>query len=191
MLPEKDRHLASKSQLLDSITGLLGGRVSESLVFQDVTTGAQNDLQRATDISRAMVCEYGMSEKLGTLTFGRHHGNPFLGRDIMEDRNYSEDVASAIDSEVRQIIDNCHQRAVDILSANRDQMDNIVQELLVKETLNREEFLALIHDAKHVIPTTNEKKPLGETKDLVDTEDSEMNTQSIPKSTPRLEPGPA
>jgi len=93
-----------------------------------------------------MVTEYGMSEKLGPLTFGRRHGNPFLGRDIMEDRNYSEQVAYEIDQEVRRIIEECYQRARTILSQNRDKMDRIVQALLERENLSREEFLALMRD---------------------------------------------
>lgn len=147
-LPERDRYLLTRAQLLDEITSLLGGRAAEKLVYNEATTGANNDLERATEIARAMVCEYGMSEKLGNLTFGRRHGNPFLGRDIMEDRNYSEEVAYAIDQEVRAIIDECFRRAVDILSTNRDKMEEIVRVLLQKETIEREEFLALMEGAQ-------------------------------------------
>jgi cell division protease FtsH len=125
---------------------MLGGRVAEELVFGEIGTGAHDDLKRATEIARAMVTEYGMSEKLGPLTFGRRHGNPFLGRDIMEDRNYSEQVAYEIDQEVRRIIEECYQRARTILSQNRDKMDRIVQALLERENLSREEFLALMRD---------------------------------------------
>jgi cell division protease FtsH len=147
-LPEKDRYLLTRAQLLDEITSLLGGRAAEKIVYNEATTGANNDLERATEIARAMVCEYGMSEKLGNLTFGRRHGNPFLGRDIMEDRNYSEEIAYAIDQEVRAIIDECFRRAVDILTTNRDKMDEIVRVLLQKETIEREEFLALMEGAQ-------------------------------------------
>ncbi|MDW8104680.1 MAG: ATP-dependent zinc metalloprotease FtsH [Armatimonadota bacterium] len=147
-LPERDRYLLTRAQLLDEITSLLGGRAAEKLIYNEATTGANNDLERATEIARAMVCEYGMSEKLGNLTFGRRHGNPFLGRDIMEDRNYSEEVAYAIDQEVRAIIDECFRRAVDILSKNRDKMEEIVRVLLQKETIEREEFLALMEGAQ-------------------------------------------
>jgi cell division protease FtsH len=147
-LPERDRYLLTRAQLLDEITSLLGGRAAEKIVYNEATTGANNDLERATEIARAMVCEYGMSEKLGNLTFGRRHGNPFLGRDIMEDRNYSEEVAYAIDQEVRAIIDGCFRRAVEILASNRDKMDEIVRVLLQKETIEREEFLALMEGAQ-------------------------------------------
>jgi len=147
-LPERDRYLLTRAQLLDEITSLLGGRAAEKLVYNEATTGANNDLERATEIARAMVCEYGMSEKLGNLTFGRRHGNPFLGRDIMEDRNYSEEVAYAIDQEVRAIIDECFRRAVDILSSNREKMDENVRVLVRKETIELEECLALMEGAQ-------------------------------------------
>ncbi len=144
-MPERDRYLYTKSALLDRITALLGGRVAEEIVFGEVGTGAQDDLKRATELARAMVTEFGMSEKLGPLTFGRRHGSPFLGRDLMEDRNYSEQVAYEIDQEVRRIIEQCYQRAKEILSQRRETMDRIVQVLLEREHLNREEFLTLLH----------------------------------------------
>jgi len=145
-MPERDRYLYTRQSLLDRITTMLGGRVAEEIVFGEVGTGAHDDLKRATEIARAMVTEYGMSEKLGPLTFGRRHGNPFLGRDIMEDRNYSEQIAYEIDQEVRRIIEECYQRAREILKRNRDKMDRIVQALMERENLSREEFLALMRD---------------------------------------------
>jgi cell division protease FtsH len=145
-MPERDRYLYTKAALLDRITALLGGRVAEEIVFGEVGTGAQDDLRRATDIARAMVTEYGMSEKLGPLTFGRRHGSPFLGRDLMEDRNYSEQIAYEIDQEVRRIIESCYERARQILLEHRAQMDRIAQALLERESLTREEFLVLLKD---------------------------------------------
>ena len=143
-LPEEDKYLTSKSELLDTIAYALGGRAAEELVFDEMTTGAENDLNRATDTARRMVCEFGMSEKLGPLTLGRRHGNPFLGRDLMEDRNYSEEVASAIDQEVRRIIDDCYERARNILMANRARMRRVVDVLLEKETIEHDEFARLM-----------------------------------------------
>jgi cell division protease FtsH len=99
-LPSEDRFLMSKSQMLDEMTVFLGGRVAEQLVFNEVTTGAQNDLERCTDMARRMVCEFGMSPNLGPLTLGRRNGPVFLGRDFHEDRNYSEEVAAKIDVEI-------------------------------------------------------------------------------------------
>ncbi len=104
-LPTQDKYLTTKSELLDRIAGLTGGRVAEQMVFGEISTGAGNDLERATELVRAMVCEYGMSEAIGPLTVGKRHGNPFLGRDMMEDRNYSEQIAEAIDKEIRAIMD--------------------------------------------------------------------------------------
>jgi len=141
----KEESLRTKQDMLDDITASLGGRVAEELVFGDVTTGAVSDLDHATDLARAMVCEYGMSDRLGPLRLGRRHGNPFLGRDLMEDRDYSEDIARAIDEEVRAFIDQGYERARHILTENRAKMDEIAEILLEKETLTREEFLALLN----------------------------------------------
>jgi len=149
-LPTQDKYLTTKSELLDRIAGLLGGRVAEQLVFGEMTTGANNDLERATEMARAMVCDFGMSETLGPLTLGKRHGNPFLGRDIMEDRNYSEEIAMSIDKEVRKIIDAAYERAKRILTENREKMEQIVKVLLEKETLEREEFEALMAGAKQI-----------------------------------------
>ncbi|MCX6382027.1 MAG: ATP-dependent zinc metalloprotease FtsH [Armatimonadetes bacterium] len=143
-LPQEEG-LYTKQYMLNQVCSLLGGRVAEEIVFGDVTTGASSDLDRATDIARSMVCDYGMSDRLGMVRLGRRHGNPFLGRDVMEDRDYSEDVARAIDEEVRSIIDGGYERARAILLENREKMDMIAEVLLEKETLVNEEFLSLLH----------------------------------------------
>ena len=140
----KEEGLSTKQDMLDDIASSLGGRVAEELVFSDVTTGASSDLNHATDVARAMVCDYGMSDRLGMVRLGRRHGNPFLGRDLMEDRDYSEEIARAIDEEVRSIIDQAYERARRILTENREKMDEIAEILLEKETLTREEFLSLL-----------------------------------------------
>ena len=140
----KEESLRTKKDMLDDIAASLGGRVAEELVFEDVTTGAVQDLNQVTDIARAMVCEYGMSDRLGMVRLGRRHGNPFLGRDLMEDRDYSEEIAKAIDEEVRMFIDQGHECARKILTENRAKMDEIAEVLLERESLNREEFLALL-----------------------------------------------
>lgn len=146
-LPTQDRYLSTKNELMDRLAGLIGGRVAEELVFNEMSTGASNDIERATEIARAMVCEYGMSENIGPLALGKRHGNPFLGRDLMEDRNYSEEVAVSIDKEIRHIMETAYERAKRILSENRQKMDTIVKVLLEKETLEREEFQALMEGA--------------------------------------------
>ncbi len=188
-LPESDKYLVSEQELIDDITGLLGGRVAEEIVFNEITTGASNDLQRVTAIARAMICEYGMSEKLGTLVLGRRSHNPFLGRDYVNDeRNYSEDVAKLIDEEVRNLVDSCHSRASDILTSKREILDKIVQALLEHETLNREEFLLVLAGGDLTRTEAGDVKGLEERSKATESKESEKP----PKTTlPRLEPGPA
>ncbi len=189
-LPIADKYLTTKSELLDDVASLLGGRVAEEMVFDEISTGAHNDLERATAIVRAMVCEYGMSDKIGPLTVGKRHGNPFLGRDVMEDRNYSEEIAMAIDKEIRSIMDEGYERAKTILAENRDKMDTIVKVLLEKETLEREEFQALMEGASIA---TLEKKP--QPPDKPADEDAipaaETKPERAPETKPRFEPGVA
>ena len=144
-LPTEDRFLMSKSQMLDEMTVFLGGRVAEQTVFNEVTTGAQNDLERCTDMARRMVCEFGMSANLGPLTLGKRNGPVFLGRDMHEDRNYSEEVAAKIDVEIRNIVDSCYDKATQLLTDHREVMDRIVVRLLEKETIGAEELQRLIN----------------------------------------------
>jgi len=138
--PPEDKYTYTRSELLDRITVALGGRVAEELTFGEVTTGAQNDFEQTTDLSRRMVTEFGMSEKLGLLTFGKRHGPVFLGRDLVETRNYSEEIAYEIDKEVRRIIDECYVRARAILSDNREKLERIAKALLERESLEGEEL---------------------------------------------------
>lgn len=143
-LPEEDRFLISKRELSDRICVLLGGRVAEIVRFGDVTTGASNDLERATQTARQMVTQFGMSDKLGLVTLGRKQHEVFLGRDIMEDRNYSEEIAYAIDQEIRSIIDSCFMRVKEILTENRDLLESMTQLLLEKEVLEGDELATLL-----------------------------------------------
>lgn len=143
-LPEEDRFLISKRELSDRICVLLGGRVAEIIRYGDVTTGASNDLERATQTARQMVTQFGMSDKLGLVTLGRKQHEVFLGRDIMEDRNYSEEIAYAIDQEIRAIIDSCFTRVKEILTENRDLLESMTQLLLEKEVLEGDELSALL-----------------------------------------------
>ena len=186
-LPGEDKYLTTRDELLDDITGLLGGRAAEQIVFQQMTTGANNDLDRATDIARRMVCEYGMSEELGPITLGRRHGNPFLGRDIMEDRNYSEEVAEKIDAEVRRIIESCYDRAVSILTEHRAKMDEISELLLERETIEREEFERLMAG----LSTKRLVQPQGPGDSGGDQTAAREEPRPAPEAAPRLEPGVA
>jgi cell division protease FtsH len=147
MLPKEDRYFATKTDLLDKITGLLGGRVAEELVLGDISTGAHNDFQRATAIARSMITEYGMSN-LGPMQFGRSQGQVFLGRDIGHERNYSEQIAYEIDQEMRRIINECYERCRELLIKYRDQLDLIANTLLRVETLDADQIKQLIEKGK-------------------------------------------
>lgn len=144
VLPLEDKHVTTRSQLTEYLAYAMGGRAAEELTFNEVSTGDQNDLDRATKLARKMITEYGMSERLGPLTFGHGHENQvFLGRDISRERNYSEEVAAIIDQEVKSLVEGAYNRAKEILKQERHKLDKIVAALLEKETLNREEFDAL------------------------------------------------
>lgn len=136
MLPREDRYFMTKPELLDKITGLLGGRVAEDIIFGEVSTGAHNDFQRATGIARRMVTEFGMSDKLGPLQFGQSQGQVFLGRDFNSEQNYSDRIAYEIDTEIQTIIKECYERAKQILTENRDKLELIANTLLEIETLD-------------------------------------------------------
>ncbi|KYD27340.1 MULTISPECIES: ATP-dependent zinc metalloprotease FtsH [Geobacillus] len=140
MLPKEDRYFMTKAELMDKITGLLGGRVAEEIVFNEVSTGAHNDFQRATNIARRMVTEFGMSEKLGPLQFGQPSGQVFLGRDLHNEQNYSDKIAYEIDLEIQRIIKECYDKAKQILTEYRDKLDLIANTLLEVETLDAEQI---------------------------------------------------
>ncbi len=143
-LPEDDRYLMARTKFEDELAGLLGGRAAEELIFNDITTGAANDLERATKLARKMVTEYGMSERLGPLTFGRKEELVFLGREIGEQRNYSEEVAQAIDEEIRRLISEAHEKAKSILTQHKDTLVRLAKKLIEVETLEGEELQAVL-----------------------------------------------
>jgi cell division protease FtsH len=187
-VPAEDRmYTASKSELMHEISVLLAGTVAEQMVFGEIYTGASSDLTRATSIARDMVTEHGMSERIGPLKLGHRHGNPFLGRDISEDRNYSEDVAKAIDEEIRAIIESCHQRARQILEENREMMDKIALVLLERETIDRDEFLALLRGEALPEPRRQKTPPAAP---AVPSEDpgAKRPAQAPPPLRPQAEP---
>jgi cell division protease FtsH len=142
-LPEEDRTLVSKNKIKADMAGMLGGRVAEELVFSDITSGASNDLERVTKLARNMVTRLGMSEELGPMVFGQKEELIFLGREISEQRDYSETIAEKIDQEVRQLIEEAHERARGILIEYRAQLDAVAQTLIELETINREAFEAI------------------------------------------------
>ncbi|MBM4458820.1 MAG: cell division protein FtsH, partial [Chloroflexi bacterium] len=143
-LPEEDRLLYERSKFRDDLAGLMGGRVAEEEVFGDVTTGASNDLERVTALARKMVTQFGMSDALGPQTFGEKEELVFLGREIGEQRNYSEEVAEAIDREVRRLVEEAYGRAREIIRSYRAKLDEVARRLIERETLDAAEFQAMI-----------------------------------------------
>ncbi len=143
-LPEDDRHSRTKEELLGTVMFALGGRLAEEIKFKDVTTGASNDFEKATEIARRMVTQYGMSDTLGPIQYGRGNHQVFLGRDFGEDRNYSEEIASKIDAEVRRIIESCYDRGRMLLLENWDKVERMVGSLLEYETVEAEEVKAIL-----------------------------------------------
>ncbi|HET7311046.1 MAG TPA: ATP-dependent zinc metalloprotease FtsH [Mycobacteriales bacterium] len=140
VLPTEDKYTQTRSEMVDMLAYALGGRAAEELVFHEPTTGAANDIEKATGIARAMVMQYGMSEKLGALKFGRHEGDVFLGRDLGHERDFSEEIAAQIDDEVRMLIERAHDEAWEILVEYRDVLDNLVLRLLDKESVGKDEL---------------------------------------------------
>jgi cell division protease FtsH len=157
-LPSEDRYLQSKTEFEDKIAGLLGGNAAERLIFGDTTTGASNDIEKATSIARRMVTEFGMSDKLGPLSFGKRDELVFLGREIGEQRNYSDEIARQIDEEVRAIIDRAYERAMDVLVTHKDKLVALAEKLVAEETVDADGFEGLFSDLPpkadpHAAPT--------------------------------------
>lgn len=147
ILPKEDRFFMGKNELMDQVTHLLGGRASEELVLQEISTGASNDLQRATEIARRMVMEYGMSEHIGPMTLGHKQEEVFLGRDLARGRDYSEEVAASVDKEIRVIIETCYDKAKALLTENANKLHKVAQALLEREKLDDKEFLEVFASA--------------------------------------------
>lgn len=147
-LPREDRYIYRKHQFIGKIAGMLGGRASEEITFNEVSTGAQDDIKKATELARDMVTLYGMSERLGHLTVGKRHVQIFLGRDIAEERNYSEETAKIIDEEVKKIVDACYETAKASLIKNRTQLDLLAKKLIEKETMDEAEVRSLLGFSK-------------------------------------------
>ena len=147
-LPKEDRYYATRSEMLDELKVLLGGRVAEALVLKEISSGASNDLQRATSLARQMICEYGMSPELGPMTFGHRQDQVFLGRDIGRDKDYSEEVAAKIDKEIRKFIDEAYQKTESLLNQNMDKLHLIADALIERETLEGEEIDQLMKYGK-------------------------------------------
>ncbi len=185
-MPEEDRHLYTKSQFNDMLAAILGGMASEKLTFDEATTGPQDDLQKATSLARQMVTQWGMSENLGPRTFGRKEEMIFLGREISEQRNYSEKVAEEIDDEVRHIVDQAYQTATKQLTKNRDKLEQLVKVLREEETIEGEALQAIL-DAKPGKEPEELVKAAKKPKTNEATDGSTDETSA--KKTPKTEPG--
>jgi cell division protease FtsH len=148
VVPENDKYSVTRNELLDQMAYAMGGRVAEELVFHDPSTGASNDIEKATGIARKMVTEFGMSERVGSVRLGQGGGEPFLGRDAGHERNYSDQIAYIVDEEVRRLIDGAHDEAYAILTENRDVLDELALELLERETLNQAEIASVFSNIR-------------------------------------------
>lgn len=180
--PDEDRSFVTKGKMEDSIVSLLGGRVAEALVLDDISTGASNDIERATAIAKAMVTKYGMSEKIGTVTYGSDDGEIFVGRSFGKGKDYSEKISSEIDEEVRRIINISYEKSKKLLSENMDKLIEVSDALLEKETLNRDDFVSIMegkeisHDEKYEHSEKIEEKDLSEeAKKIVEDKNKEEN----------------
>jgi cell division protease FtsH len=152
VLPDEDKYSVTRNQLLDQLSYTLGGRAAEELIFHDPSTGASNDIEKATALARQMVTQYGMTETIGAVKLGGNSSEPFLGRDLSHQRDYSENLASVVDNEIRKLIDNAHHEAFEILEANRAILDQLVLVLLEKETILKDEIQEIFKGVKAVKP---------------------------------------
>ncbi|MDY6796914.1 MAG: ATP-dependent zinc metalloprotease FtsH [Actinomycetota bacterium] len=185
-LPTEDKYLVTKSELVDELAMLLGGRVAEQMVFGEITTGDQNDIDKATKLARKMVCEFGMSDRLGPLTLGQKQGEVFLGRDLTTQQDYSDQIAYEIDREVRRLVDEAYERAEGILSENRDKLDAIAKALMEMETLEKEELLALLEGEE--IELKPKPKPEKATEEAHEDREEEERAPSPIKGRPLPQP---
>lgn len=180
MLPKEDRMIVTKQELLDKVTGLLGGRVAEELFIGEIGTGAYSDFKQATSIVRSMIMEYGMSEKLGPMQFGSSQGQVFLGRDIGHEQNYSDSIAYEIDQEMQSIIQECYQRCKDLLQKHEKEMHLIADTLLERETLDFEQIKQLIENGEIVDPEPSVSEEVGENKEEISQAAKEQTAEQSP-----------
>ncbi len=154
-LPLEDKYLFSREELLDRLTSILGGRAAERLVFDEITTGAQDDLERATEVAKRMVVSYGMSERVGPINLGRDNGNVFLGQDLIFNREHSEKISALVDEEIKRILEECYQRAKELLQQNLSALKRIAEELLKVEVLDGKRLDELLAEVETQAPTTS------------------------------------
>jgi cell division protease FtsH len=183
-LPREDRYLTTKTALMEQLAMTLGGRAAEELVFHEVTTGAANDLEKVTSISKQMIMRYGMSEKLGPRVLGRNHDMPFLGREMGNEPDYSEEIAREIDDEIRRVIEEAHELAVTTLKTHMDELHRISGLLIERETIDKDQFERLLagEDESTVFPDEDKTE-------VKEPEPEERRKRPQPKPVPRPFPG--
>ena len=185
-LPTEDKYLQTKSALMDDLAMTLGGRAAEELVFNEITTGAANDLEKVTATAKAMIMRYGMSEKLGPRVLGRNHDMPFLGREMGNEPDYSDEVAREIDEEIRRVIEDAHEKAVRVLTSHMEELHRISAILIERETIDREQYERLLagEDEASVFPDEVAEAPEPQPED-------ERKRAPQPKPRPFPQPGRA
>ncbi len=182
-MPMEDRYLVTKDEILDRVTMALAGRAAEDLIFNEISTGAQDDLEKSTKMVRQMITEYGMSEEMGPMTYGESNDNPFLGKELARGRNYSEEVASAIDREIRSVVANCYDRAMNILNENHDVLEKVAETLKYEETLESDDLQELLESCQDVDGTCSDECADDEQQSQTDDEPKKADDSSSGKST--------
>src|SRR5438105_9450957 len=185
VLPGEDRYMWSKSQFKDNLAFALGGRAAEEIIFNEITTGASNDIERVTEMARQMITRYGMSKKLGPVALGRKEELVFLGREISEQRNYSDEIAYEIDKEVRALVDEAYERAKEILTTYKNKLIEISELLMEKETLDAPDFEALFENIPRPQPKLTQPPQREPVKPAASIQ------QPVPQPLPGLKPGMA
>jgi cell division protease FtsH len=189
-LPGEDKFLTTRAELTDTMAMTLGGRAAEEIVFGEITTGASNDLEKVTATAKQMVMRFGMSEKLGPRVFGHDNSQPFLGRSMNSEPDYSDEIAREIDDEIRRIVESAHQQARDILSENREQLDRISNILLERETIDAKEFVALLEGASEEDVFGSDDEESGATTPAEPEAEAEKTaSREGPRPSPRPRPG--
>jgi cell division protease FtsH len=185
-LPTEDKFLTSRAELTDTMAMTLGGRAAEEIVFSEITTGASNDLEKVTETAKQMVMRFGMSERLGPRVFGHDRGMPFLGREFSAEPDYSDEIAREIDDEIRRIVEDAHQTAKEILSDKRGELDRISKILLERETIDAEQFVALLDGKPEEEIFPEEEAP---SKPAEPAPEPEKAQREGPRPMPRPRPG--
>jgi cell division protease FtsH len=184
-MPQEDKFLTTRAELQDTMAMTLGGRAAEEIVFQEITTGASNDLEKVTATAKQMVMRFGMSERLGPRVFGHDHGQPFLGREFSSEPDYSDEIAREIDDEIRRIVESAHQVAKNILTDNRDMLERVSKILLRRETIERTEFEALLDGKAEEDVFGPEEPPAGSTPERPELPDGAADRREGPRPLPR------